>query len=48
MIGANENEDIGEIEASVVPVYVELYETTKLKLLRSELVRSYAVNRTVS
>ena len=47
MIGENESEDNGDSENWVAPLYDELYETTKLNLLRSELVRSYAVNRTM-
>jgi hypothetical protein len=43
-IGENENEATDN-DNSIAPLYVELYETIKLNLLRSELVRSYAVNR---
>lgn len=45
ILGESESEDRAGIEdwIWVAPLYVELYETTKLKLLRSELVRSYAV-----
>ena len=43
----NESEDNGDSENWVAPLYDELYETTKLNLLRSELMRSYAVNRTM-
>lgn len=45
-IGENERED-KDNDNCVAPLFVELYETIKLNLLRSELVRSYAVNRTM-